>query len=82
MPPPATADVATAQVTGLPGVETTDEGDDEAVEAGDLLSGRVAAGDDEHAVMTNASAVAPAQTYPRGTPVNVSNSPAPHSPAP
>jgi hypothetical protein len=66
MPPPAAAEVATAQPTGLAGVEGADEGD-EPLEAGVLLSAGVRVGDDEHPAMTNASAVAPAQMYPRGT---------------
>src|SRR5215472_18342364 len=81
MPPPAAAEVATAQLTGVSGVETADEGD-EPLEADVLLWAGVLVGDDEHPAMTNASAVAPAQMYPRGTSLTVSSSPAPHSRAP
>jgi len=74
MPPPAAADAAPAQLTGWAGVEATGEGADASVEVGVLPEGGVLAGDDEHAAMTNASAVAPAQRYPRGTSLTVSTS--------
>lgn len=73
-PPPAAADVATAQLAGLAGVEAAGGGDDEPLGGGDLLSAAVRACDDEHAAISNASAVAPAQTYPRGTSLTMSTS--------
>jgi len=76
MPPPAAAEVATAQLTGVSGVETADEGD-EPLEAGVLLSAGVLVGDDEHPAMTNASAAAPAKSNPRGTSLTISTSHAP-----